>query len=51
MAEDDQLGPHIGLEGEFEGNPVWLRITSESPDQFEPGRTVDVYAKVVEENW
>jgi len=51
MAEDDQLGPHIGLEGEFEGNSVWLRITSEPPTQFEAGRTIDVYANVVEDNW
>ncbi len=51
MAEDDQVGPHIGLEGDFEGNSVWLRIASEPPAQFEPGRTVDAYAKVVEDNW
>lgn len=51
MAEDDQLGSHIGLEGEFEGHSVWLRITSEAPAQFEPGRTIDAYANVVEDNW
>ena len=51
MADDDQLGPHIGLEGEFEGNSVWLRITSEPPAQFEAGRTVDLYADAVEDNW
>ena len=51
MAEDDQIGPHVGLEGDFEGNSVWLRIAAEQPDQFEPGRTVDAYAKVVEDNW
>ena len=51
MADDDQVGPHIGLEGEFEGNWVWLRITSEPPVQFEPGRSVDLYSNAVEDRW
>ena len=34
IAEDDDLGPHIGVEGQFEGESVWLRMTSEPPVQF-----------------
>ncbi len=51
MAEDDQLGPHIGVEGEFEGNAVWLRITAEPPAQFQPGRSVDLQVNIAEDRW
>ena len=51
MADDDQIGPHIGLEGEFEGHSVWLRVTSEPPTQFGAGRSVDLYSNVVEDCW
>ena len=51
MADDDQLGPHVGLEGLFEGHSIWLRITAEPPSQFESGRRVDLCAKVVKDCW
>ncbi len=42
MAEDDDLGSHIGVEGQFEGQSVWLRMTAEPPVQFQCGREVDL---------
>jgi hypothetical protein len=51
MADDDDLGPHVGVEGEFEGHSVWLRVTSKSPSQFESGRVVDLYANEMEDRW
>ena len=42
MAEDDDLGPHIGVEGQFEGQSVWLRMTAEPPIQFQHGHEVDL---------
>lgn len=51
MADDDQLGPHVGVEGQFEGHAVWLRITAESPSPFEPGRVADVCAKEIQDRW
>ena len=51
MAEDDQVGPHIGVEGDFEGNAVWLRITAEPPAQFQPGRSVDLCVNAAKDRW
>lgn len=44
MAEDDQLGPHVGIEGQFQGHSVWLRITAQPPEQFDSGRAFDQFA-------
>ncbi|MBC7819391.1 MAG: hypothetical protein IAG10_21105 [Planctomycetaceae bacterium] len=51
MADDDQVGPHVGVEGSFEGHAIWLRITAKSPSQFESGRVVDVCANEVQDRW
>lgn len=51
MADDDEVGPHVGVEGMFEGHAIWLRITAEPPSQFESGRLVDVIANEVEDRW
>ena len=34
VASDDDVGPHLSVEGEFEGNNVWLRIASNPPSQL-----------------
>ncbi|MCA9070899.1 MAG: hypothetical protein KDA84_18345 [Planctomycetaceae bacterium] len=41
MGEDDDLGPHVSLEGRVQKHNVWLRIVSEPPPQFEAGRIAD----------
>lgn len=51
MAEDDQLGPHVGIEGRFQGHSVWLRITAEPPEQFETGRVFDQLATELQNLW
>ena len=51
MADDDQLGMHIGVKGAFEGHAVWLRITAEPPSQFQPGRVMDLCANVLKDRW
>ena len=51
MGEDDDLGPHVGVEGVVEGHSVWLRVTASPPRQFDAGRVVNVYAKAVEQRW
>lgn len=51
MSKDDQLGPHIGVEGEYEGQSVWLRITANPPAQFEPGRVVDLHTHECHNRW
>lgn len=51
MADDDEVGAHVGVEGSFEGHSVWLRITAKSPSQFESGRVVDLCANEVQDRW
>lgn len=51
MAEDDQLGPHVGVEGQFQGHSIWLRITSHPPSEFEAGRVFDHAANELQNRW
>jgi len=51
MPEDDQLGPHLGIEGQFEGHDVWLRVTATPPSQFEPGRVINTVTNQIEHTW
>jgi hypothetical protein len=51
MAEDDQLGPHVGVEGQFQGQSIWLRVTAQPPEQFEAGRKVDLCASEMVDRW
>ncbi len=51
MADDDEVGAHVGVEGSFEGHSVWLRVTAKSPSQFESGRVVDLCANEVQDLW
>jgi hypothetical protein len=38
MGQDDELGPHVAVEGTVADKTVWLRVTSTAPKQFGPGR-------------
>jgi hypothetical protein len=38
---DDEDGPHLSLEGTYQGHPVWLRVLAEAPDDEEPGLELD----------
>ena len=51
MGEDDELGPHISLEGTYVGNDVWLRILAQAPARFGPGRYVHVLESRIENAW
>jgi hypothetical protein len=37
-------GPHISLEGTYQGHAVWLRVLAEAPDDEEPGLKLDTSA-------
>lgn len=43
--EEDDLGPHLSIGGVYKGERVWLRILSETPEQFLPGRLAIVTEK------
>lgn len=48
---DDQLGPHVSIEGKCAGHQVWVRVLAESPEDFEPGRRVKAYEFDLKEIW
>lgn len=51
FAANDELGPHIALEGVYGGNAVSLRILARAPRRFEPGRRAIIYEHAWEEIW
>ncbi len=51
LGPQDELGAHFSLEGEFEGQPVWLRVLAKSPRRFDAGRKAHVYELSWEETW
>jgi hypothetical protein len=44
VGPDDEDGPHLSLEGTFQGHLVWLRVLAEAPDDEEPGLQLDMSA-------
>jgi hypothetical protein len=51
VAADDDLGPHLSIEGSHAEFSVWLRILARAPKRFDPGRRAIVYDATWEENW
>jgi len=47
LGEEDEVGPHLSIEGIYAGHPIWLRLPATAPQQFDPGR----YAVVHERRW
>ena len=38
----DNLGPHVSIEGVYQGHEVWLQVLAEAPEDEEPGFKVDL---------
>jgi hypothetical protein len=51
LGEDDDLGPHLAVEGLVGEHKVWLRILADAPRQFEAGRIADVYGMEFHDRW
>ncbi len=51
LGEDDDLGPHLSVEGLIGPHPIWLRITARPPEPFEPGRIADVSRRGFQDLW
>ncbi len=51
LAADDELGPHLSMEGLVAEHPVWLRILARAPKRFDPGRRAVVYDGIWDETW
>jgi hypothetical protein len=41
---DDDDGPHISIEGTYQGHHVWLRVLAAAPEDEEPGLQLDTSA-------
>lgn len=48
---EDDLGPHVSIEGLVGDEHVWLRITAFAPTRFEPGRLAYVLGQTWKEVW
>ena len=51
LGEDDDLGPHIGIEGLYQGHRIWLRIPSQAPKQFPIGQRLLTNQQRLEDLW
>ena len=51
LGSDDEVGPHVSLEGTFEGHNVWLRVLAQPPARFRTGRYLKAYELRFEDAW
>ena len=51
MDQEDELGPHLAVEGTVVDKPVWLRVTSKAPKRFGPGRHYFVNSQSTKDLW
>jgi hypothetical protein len=51
LGPEDELGPHISLEGRYEGRSVWLRILATAPPRFETGRCLNARDLRLDDVW
>lgn len=46
---DDDLGPHLSIDGSYKGRRVWLRILSQAPRRF-PARQISVRNNLINDD-
>lgn len=51
MGENDDLGPHLAVEGRVGEHKIWLRIVAEPPKPFQAGRIADAYGMDFHDCW
>jgi hypothetical protein len=44
LGPGDEDGPHISIEGVYQGHHVWLQVLAEAPEDEEPGLKLDTSA-------
>ncbi len=49
--EDDALGTHLSITGNYSGHAVWLRILANSPPELPAGQLTEATCGNVLENW
>ena len=48
---EDDLGPHISIEGVYQGNAVWVRVLARSPENVSAGVIANTYTGEFVERW
>jgi hypothetical protein len=51
LGADDDLGPHVAIEGTYAGQRVWLRVLARPPRNYPAGRHANVYELAWEDVW
>ncbi len=51
LGAGDDVGPHLAVEGDYCGHPVWLRVPATAPHVFPAGRQAHVHHQTWEEVW
>lgn len=51
LGAEDEVGPHLSIEGTCEGHAVWLRVPAYAPRRFPPSRRADPNRELWEEVW
>ncbi len=51
LGPDDDLGPHVSIEGTFGGHRVWLRVAAKASNRFGVGRVIDSQSASIEDLW
>lgn len=51
LGSEDEIGPHVSLEGKYEGQDVWVRVLASAPNRFEAGRYANAYEMRVQDIW
>ena len=51
LGDDDDLGPHIALEGVYDGHPVRIRLLAAAPARFPAARAADTLSGDIVERW
>lgn len=51
LGAQDDIGPHVAIEGDYRGHAVWLRIPAMAPKQFPAGRRAHAHLAQWEEVW
>lgn len=48
---EDDLGPHVSIEGTFEGNEVWLRVLARAPETVSAGVVANAFTGEFVQRW
>lgn len=48
---EDDLGPHVSIEGTYQGNQVWVRVLSRPPENVSAGVIANTYTGEFVQRW